>query len=100
MAVRQVLPTALTRLFGKFGGRTRTRTWDPLIKSQLLYHLSYAPAWAPLLGVRAKAGLLAERFPPVQKARIGRKSAILAARTRAMNHHVGIVSSGSGSPKG
>ena len=25
------------------GGRTRTRTWDPLIKSQLLYHLSYAP---------------------------------------------------------
>jgi hypothetical protein len=27
----------------KFGGRTRTRTWDPLIKSQLLYQLSYAP---------------------------------------------------------
>jgi hypothetical protein len=26
------------------GGRTRTRTWDPLIKSQLLYQLSYAPA--------------------------------------------------------
>ena len=25
------------------GGRTRTRTWDPLIKSQLLYQLSYAP---------------------------------------------------------
>ena len=24
------------------GGRTRTRTWDPLIKSQLLYQLSYA----------------------------------------------------------
>ena len=29
---------------GKFGGRTRTRTWDLLIKSQLLYQLSYAPA--------------------------------------------------------
>src|SRR5262245_41689122 len=29
--------------FEKIGGRTRTRTWDPLIKSQLLYHLSYAP---------------------------------------------------------
>ncbi len=28
---------------GKFGGRSRTRTYDPLIKSQLLYHLSYAP---------------------------------------------------------
>ena len=28
---------------GKGGGRTRTRTWDPLIKSQLLYQLSYAP---------------------------------------------------------
>jgi hypothetical protein len=26
------------------GGRTRTRTLDPLIKSQLLYQLSYAPA--------------------------------------------------------
>lgn len=29
---------------GGFGGRTRARTWDPLIKSQLLYQLSYAPA--------------------------------------------------------
>jgi hypothetical protein len=27
----------------EFGGRTRARTWDPLIKSQLLYQLSYAP---------------------------------------------------------
>ncbi len=26
-----------------YGGRTRTRTLDPLIKSQLLYQLSYAP---------------------------------------------------------
>ena len=25
------------------GGCARTRTVDPLIKSQLLYHLSYAP---------------------------------------------------------
>ena len=29
---------------GIIGGRSRTRTYDPLIKSQLLYHLSYAPA--------------------------------------------------------
>jgi hypothetical protein len=29
------------------GGRTRTRTWDPLIKSQLLYQLSYAPEILP-----------------------------------------------------
>ena len=29
--------------FGGNGGRTRTRTLDPLIKSQLLYQLSYAP---------------------------------------------------------
>ena len=28
---------------GLRGGRTRTRTLDPLIKSQLLYQLSYAP---------------------------------------------------------
>ena len=27
-----------------FGGRTRARTWDPVIKSHLLYQLSYAPA--------------------------------------------------------
>jgi hypothetical protein len=32
-------PKPLERL----GGRTRARTWDPLIKSQLLYQLSYAP---------------------------------------------------------
>ncbi len=31
----------LFRLFD--GGRTRARTLDPLIKSQLLYQLSYAP---------------------------------------------------------
>jgi hypothetical protein len=29
------------------GGRTRARTWDPLIKSQLLYQLSYAPGPGP-----------------------------------------------------
>jgi hypothetical protein len=29
------------------GGRTRARTWDPLIKSQLLYQLSYAPGTGP-----------------------------------------------------
>src|SRR5664280_835506 len=43
------------------GGRTRARTWDPLIKSQLLYQLSYAPglpsAGTPPGEVRlAKAG--------------------------------------------
>ena len=33
-------------LLKKFGGRTGIRTPDPLIKSQLLYQLSYAPAVA------------------------------------------------------
>src|SRR5260370_2345382 len=32
-------PKSLRRL----GGRTRARTWDPMIKSHLLYQLSYAP---------------------------------------------------------
>ena len=32
---------------GNVGGRSRTRTYDPLIKSQLLYHLSYAPGRRP-----------------------------------------------------
>jgi hypothetical protein len=27
----------------RLGGRTRARTWDPMIKSHLLYQLSYAP---------------------------------------------------------
>ena len=30
--------------FEIIGGRTRIRTLDPLIKSQLLYQLSYAPS--------------------------------------------------------
>ena len=48
---------------GRNGGRTRTRTWDPLIKSQLLYHLSYAPAGglvsqsAPALSTRRVAAV-------------------------------------------
>jgi hypothetical protein len=29
------------------GGRSRARTYDPLIKSQLLYQLSYAPEMLP-----------------------------------------------------
>src|SRR6516164_9694203 len=49
-----------------FGGRTRTRTWDPLIKSQLLYQLSYAPGmpprWTPQ-GLRP----VAKRVPAVQR---------------------------------
>jgi hypothetical protein len=36
-------------LLPEFGGRTRIRTLDPLIKSQLLYQLSYAPG-SPLAG--------------------------------------------------
>jgi hypothetical protein len=38
------------------GGRRRTRTSDPLIKSQLLYHLSYAPDFFRLC-LRLGAGL-------------------------------------------
>ena len=33
----------LSYVFDNIGGCTRTRTLDPLIKSQLLYQLSYAP---------------------------------------------------------
>jgi hypothetical protein len=38
------VPAISPQLFDFLGGRTRARTWDPLIKSQLLYQLSYAPA--------------------------------------------------------
>ncbi len=36
------------RCLGEFGGRDRDRTCDPLIKSQLLYQLSYAPILWPV----------------------------------------------------
>src|SRR5262249_48741598 len=49
LAASTVLPWSfswkqhLSYVFDFVGGRTRTRTLDPLIKSQLLYQLSYAP---------------------------------------------------------
>ena len=54
-------------VFGKFGGRTWARTKDPLIKSQLLYQLSYAsaPYWrgAPIAAVRrASSPFLGKSF--------------------------------------
>ncbi len=55
------------------GGRTRTRTLDPLIKSQLLYQLSYAPG-SPLAAGAAKPGCLSKgrprcpAWPPVPSA--------------------------------
>jgi hypothetical protein len=36
-----------TQILEKLGGRTRARTWDPMIKSHLLYQLSYAPGTGP-----------------------------------------------------
>src|SRR6266853_2245403 len=41
------------KMIDLLGGRTRTRTWDPLIKSQLLYQLSYAPGMPPRSPARA-----------------------------------------------
>ena len=41
---------ALCKLLILWDGRTRIRTLDPLIKSQLLYQLSYAPRQARALG--------------------------------------------------
>ena len=41
---------AATMQFEIIGGRTRIRTLDPLIKSQLLYQLSYAPDAEKLIG--------------------------------------------------
>ena len=38
------VPEQVGRAVEKAGGRTRIRTLDPLIKSQLLYQLSYAPS--------------------------------------------------------
>ena len=38
------------------GGRSRIRTYDPLIKSQLLYQLSYAPACAERVHSKCRPG--------------------------------------------
>ena len=46
------------------GGRTRIRTLDPLIKSQLLYQLSYAPGRDAVAGPYSKGGRGLERGGP------------------------------------
>jgi hypothetical protein len=51
---------------GKIGGCTRTRTWGPLIKSQLLYQLSYAPA---------REGAVYNNLPPACRAARAQPSA-------------------------
>src|SRR5260221_604201 len=43
------------KMIDLLGGRTRTRTWDPLIKSQLLYQLSYAPEMPAAVGPQGAA---------------------------------------------
>ena len=53
--------------FEIFGGRTRTRTLDPLIKSQLLYQLSYAPGSTG--GSAAKPRCLSKGRPPCPASR-------------------------------
>ena len=59
-------PVAITGYLGNFGGCTRTRTLDPLIKSQLLYHLSYAPE-RRCEALRHQSGAsIANGFQPVQ----------------------------------
>ena len=50
------------------GGRTQARTVDPLIKSQLLYQLSYAPIEVPPKRVIRRGGVLAGRAVPVHRA--------------------------------
>src|SRR5437879_4375429 len=50
------------------GGRTRTRTLDPLIKSQLLYQLSYAPGILP----EGPKGARVAKAPPTVQPRAAR----------------------------
>src|SRR5262245_63855084 len=57
------------------GGRTRARTWDPLIKSQLLYQLSYAPEYGP---------------PPEKGAAIASRVSLDRKSTRLNSSHLGI----------
>ena len=58
---------------GQFGGCTRARTWDLLIKSQLLCQLSYAPQRNPASrgGVKGRPDASATSRYPGQRARTG-----------------------------
>ena len=58
-AAKRMLILVCSRYFGGIdGGRSRTRTYDPLIKSQLLYQLSYAPGpWSRRGSGKIKAAL-------------------------------------------
>ena len=51
------------------GGRTRARTWDPLIKSQLLYQLSYAPPF--VRGMAGSGAAIPSRISLVESASDG-----------------------------
>ena len=57
------------RMSDRFGGRSRDRTYDPLIKSQLLYQLSYVPVsrfddrrWGLYNGANPACPALLENF--------------------------------------
>jgi hypothetical protein len=66
----------------KPGGRTRTRTWDPLIKSQLLYQLSYAPRLRRH-GSSARAGVVYQSAPGLSS-KAWRRCAVDAVPTSPM----------------
>src|ERR1017187_1916225 len=55
-----------------YGGRNRARTCDPLIKSQLLYQLSYTPG----LDIRSVAGVLLQRAVGLSKLASARAGSI------------------------
>ena len=65
----------------KLGGRTRARTWDPLIKSQLLYQLSYAPETPAAVGPQGLRPV-AKRVPTVQGKAAMDRFAMASARPR------------------
>ena len=69
---------------GNAGGRSRTRTYDPLIKSQLLYHLSYAPLerYRPIALQRfLLAMILSESRFPIFRIMLENAASALARRT-------------------
>ena len=79
------------------GGRTRARTWDPLIKSQLLYQLSYAPGLhrrgVPLCEVRlakARRGVQPRRRPHIwpTKSRRAHPAALREHSFRRQKEHL------------
>ena len=82
-SVTNAVLTGKTKIGLSTGGRSRTRTYDPLIKSQLLYQLSYAPGSRLAKGQGRRR--LTKQCRTVQQTRRFSRQAKTAGRNRRLS---------------